>query len=231
MLLLKENKVNTQPIEKQIHTAYKFTVQGEPWLTIQGEGPFVGRRAVFVRLGGCNLLCPMCDADYTSDRRDWEIEELAATIEKYETPFVVLTGGEPFRQPIGPLLERLLQNNRVQIETNGSLFQPIPEHPMLTVVCSPKGRYVNPELIPRISAWKYVVQHGQVNERGLPLTTLGRTDPVFLPPEGTVAPIYVQPLDEYEMGKNKLNMQTAVDSVLRFGHILCLQTHKIAGLP
>ncbi len=28
--------------------------------TIQGEGPFSGRSAVFIRLAGCNLQCPMC---------------------------------------------------------------------------------------------------------------------------------------------------------------------------
>ena len=38
---------------------------------------------------------------------------------------VVLTGGEPFRQDIGPLIELLLEAGyEIQIETNGTLFRP-----------------------------------------------------------------------------------------------------------
>src|SRR3954467_9071958 len=34
--------------------------------TLQGEGPYSGCPAVFMRLAGCNLQCPGCDTDYTS---------------------------------------------------------------------------------------------------------------------------------------------------------------------
>jgi len=224
---------NNQPIEKQdAGDGRTLNVQGVPWLTIQGEGPFSGRRAVFVRLGGCNLNCPHCDADYTSDRRDWTVEELMTTVAQYDTPFVVITGGEPFRQPIQLFVVEMLRKGwRVQIETNGTVYRWLPfEHPRLSIVCSPKSRHVDPKLELYISAWKYVVQHDNVNDKGLPQSTLGRSDPVYTPAE-TTKPIYVQPLDEYEMGKNSLNMQTAVDAVLKHGYILCLQTHKIAGLP
>ena len=39
-------------------------------LTIQGEGPSVGRRAVFLRLRRCNLACDWCDTRYTWDKND-----------------------------------------------------------------------------------------------------------------------------------------------------------------
>ena len=35
--------------------------------TFQGEGPSIGRRAGFVRLGRCNLDCSWCDTPYTWD--------------------------------------------------------------------------------------------------------------------------------------------------------------------
>jgi len=33
----------------------------EIYSAIQGEGPHVGRRQIFLRLAGCNLACPYCD--------------------------------------------------------------------------------------------------------------------------------------------------------------------------
>lgn len=226
--------MNTQPIEKQIHSSHVLSVQGLPWLTIQGEGPYGGRRAVFVRLGGCQLRCEMCDTDYTSNRQDWEPGELVKAISEIgKKDMVVITGGEPYRQPLGTFVDLLLHQQRlVQIETNGGLFQVLNyRHGGLCVVCSPKTGGIDERLLPFIRAWKYVVQHGKTNDRGLPTSTLGRENPVYLPPVDHPAPIYVQPLDEGDVEKNALNLKTAVQCVLEHDYTLCLQMHKLAGLP
>ena len=43
--------------------------------TIQGEGPFAGRPAIFIRLAGCNLQCPGCDTEYTK-RQTMTVDEI-----------------------------------------------------------------------------------------------------------------------------------------------------------
>ena len=57
---------NTQPAEKQVKSSGLILAINSIFYTIQGEGPFAGSPAVFVRLAGCNLQCPMCDTEYTS---------------------------------------------------------------------------------------------------------------------------------------------------------------------
>ena len=62
-----------------------------------------------------------------------------------EDPLVVLTGGEPFRQNIMPLVHQLLAARwLVQVETNGTIFSYQSLYPTVmipgefSIVCSPK---------------------------------------------------------------------------------------------
>jgi len=210
--------------------------------TIQGEGPFSGHRAVFVRLAGCNLQCPGCDTDYTSFRRFLSPEEVLENVRCWEPteqntnlgrrPIVVLTGGEPFRQDIVPTVRLLvLHGYRVQIETNGTLFRDdLPWGPV-TIVCSPKSGKLNPQLVPRIDALKYVIEAGNVAVDGLPLNVLGGPiGKVARPPANFKGTIYVQPMDAHDAEANARNMQAAVASVMEHNYRLCIQTHKIAGV-
>jgi organic radical activating enzyme len=126
------------------------------FLTLQGEGPYQGRPAFFIRLAGCQLQCSFCDTYFDDGdllKLDEFLPRIIPMIEK-EAPFLaarynveegrplpivlVLTGGEPMLQPmIVPLLERLEKHfQNTQIESNGLLLQRIPK--TTTLVVSPK---------------------------------------------------------------------------------------------
>lgn len=242
--------MNSQQPQKLIHREDGGLQIYSIFHTIQGEGPFTGHRAVFIRLAGCNLQCPLCDTDYTIpndaglitpqealedvlgliNEADLEWENAMPPDEKY---LVVITGGEPYRQNLKPLIELLIVNRMfVQIETNGTLYQDLPYTDM-AVVCSPKTGSINKQLAPHISALKYVVTAGKVLDfDGLPLSALDHPcgDILARPPERFQGIIYLQPADEKDEEKNQANLQVAVNSVLKFGYVLQLQTHKIIGL-
>lgn len=230
--------MNNQLPEKRIQYADTLQVHSV-FHTIQGEGPFAGRPALFVRLAGCNLQCPACDTDYTSEREVFTHARLIAHIRLslQGKKLVVITGGEPFRQPIAEVVNALLRHGiQVQIETNGTLYTSTLCYgdPLLTIVCSPKTATVSKPLLPNIDAFKYVLKHGQVGIDGLPIKALDHpcASEVSRPPSNfRKERIYVQPLDEGNHLLNRLNMTTTIKSSLKHGYTLCLQLHKYADLP
>lgn len=100
----------------------------ERFLTFQGEGVHMGRRAFFIRLMGCPVHCPWCDSAGTW-HKDWippvknmmSVAELVLEAAKGHPEFVVITGGEPAIHDLHPLMIGL--NNvglAVHLETSGS---------------------------------------------------------------------------------------------------------------
>lgn len=237
--------MNTQPIEKRVVFGGTLAIHSI-FKTIQGEGPFAGHRAVFVRLAGCNLQCPACDTDYTSTVTQMTPNEVknAVLFSSQETTLVVITGGEPFRQNITSLVHALLSaGHTVQIETNGTLSPPEGLPPYVStdtnktnicfIVCSPKTGKVNKQLQPLICAYKYVVAHDSVADfDGLPLLALDHSAEPFVarPDSNYKGPVYIQPCDDKDNAINTLNLQACVESVLRHGYILQLQIHKLIGV-
>lgn len=235
---------NLQPIEKHDHEAPLEGLDVHSiFPTIQGEGPFVGQPAIFIRLAGCNLQCPLCDTDYTEGRSRLSIPAIYDTVLENQhsfRPLIVITGGEPFRQANLSQLVRFLigKDFRVQIETNGSLWQEdfamFPDS-RVTVVCSPKSGKLNSILAMRANAYKYVVKAGDIDYLdGLPIHALDHPvgKRVARPPMGyNPTKIYVQPADTQDEAENQSHLQAAIQSCRQFGYTLCIQTHKIINLP
>jgi 7-carboxy-7-deazaguanine synthase len=233
--------MNIQPIEKRVKRSDGMLDVHSIFLTIQGEGPFCGTPAVFIRLAGCNLQCPGCDTDYTQGRHAASAQEILNKVQEYQSSgLVVITGGEPFRQDITRLLNVLTDAGfYVQIETNGTL-EPVEYHYSIMpdirtgvyVVCSPKAGKVHPRINDVACCFKYVIAHDSIHDDGLPLRALEhRASPyVARPPKNWARPIYLQPMDSKDEELNRLNLQAAIDSCMKFGYILQLQIHKIINM-
>lgn len=213
------------------------------WKTIQGEGPYAGLPAVFIRLAGCNILCPHCDTDYTSVRRVMEVQDIVAAVRERagNAHLVVITGGEPFRQNLSRLAESLiLYDFLVQVESNGIQAPAVPvshyiwNSPSFQVVISPKGP-IDSVYFSKACAWKYVLSETNVADDGLPVYALGRRVKLDRPPELDIlvkkGMIWLQPEDAYDSNTNSKNLQAVLASCLRFGYRVSLQTHKILELP
>ncbi len=194
--------------------------------TVQGEGFNAGQRAVFIRLGGCNLACDFCDTDFEvfNALPVTRIMETVDALSKGTIKLVVITGGEPFRQPIEKLCSQLLASGyKVQIETNGTLYRSLPED--IEIICSPKntgqGYFpVRDDLLANVNALKFILSathplYSQVEEVGQGNRNI---------------PVYLQPMDEYDPVKNRQNFYYAIALAMKHGYRLSLQTHKAAGL-
>ena len=112
----------------------------EIFTSFQGEGPYIGTPATFLRLYGCNLNCQWCDTDISTYEMlsvDDVAEILMTQMEFNNINLLVITGGEPTLQmeEIKRLIKELPEDIKIQLETNGSIFEYIPE---IEYVISPK---------------------------------------------------------------------------------------------
>lgn len=226
------------------------------FLTIQGEGPFAGQPAVFVRLAGCNLQCPLCDTEYTEGARRVPVIDIIRAINEADpdgkAKVIVITGGEPLRQNILRLFLALMISSfpKVQVESNGKLLPDWDEaekvtvlnmlsSEFLTVVVSPKTARIHQFWADHATAFKYVVKDGRLDpEDYLPTVALEHPTGkggLWHPPLEDKRTIYLQPADEQDEALNELNIAETVRAVTHANgeatRVFGLQLHKYADLP
>jgi len=131
--------------------------------SVQGEGLYTGVPATFIRLQGCNLRCDFCDTGGALDKDAGLAMTEEDIVKKVENHLVVVTGGEPFFQQIGPLVGKLQSAGcQVNIETNG--LRPVNEkfdYRGVWITLSPKrviGYKAWHETIKHASEIKFVVE-------------------------------------------------------------------------
>jgi 7-carboxy-7-deazaguanine synthase len=133
--------------------------------SLQGEGPFMGRPAAFLRLSRCLApFCHWCDTPQgLSSGKMMTPLQIIEWLESFASRLVVITGGEPFLQWSSGLeqLVAMLSGSgwQIQYETSGKVELPVvcPG----SVVCSPKfldgcWRIIEAN-IARVEFFKFVV--------------------------------------------------------------------------
>ncbi len=120
------------------------TFISEIFSSVQGEGPYIGFRQVFVRFCGCNLACRFCDTNKKKDICRVEVKPGKRVFEEWSNPMdisdvsnnikrliratdphsISFTGGEPLLHVefINSLLSSIKKlGKKVYLETNGTL--------------------------------------------------------------------------------------------------------------
>lgn len=98
----------------------------EIFASIQGEGPYIGYKQVFIRFCGCNLDCTYCDTSFADnqDHTEFTPDELKKYLDDFNLKSIhsiSLTGGEPllwtdFLVEFLPTID-----NKIYLETNSTL--------------------------------------------------------------------------------------------------------------
>lgn len=191
----------------------------EIFYTLQGEGKYTGRAAVFVRFSGCNLRCPFCDTDFKAFREMTAQQITDAVCQWKDCGFVVLTGGEPTLQVDNELVGYLkAEGFYVAMETNGTGH--VPEQ-IDWVTLSPKSCFVShaPALVTE-----------KVNE--VKVVFDGVHDPQPYAMLSKDVHLSLQPCDTGDEKHNKEITHQCVEYIKQHPQWhLSLQTHKLIQIP
>ncbi len=199
----------------------------EIFASLQGEGLRQGEPTIFIRLAGCNLRCPFCDTKRAwTGGRETPIARIAARAARLRksrpAEWIVLTGGEPLLQDVGPLV-RLLKKKGflIQIETNGIFYRRLPVD-WYTLSPKPPDYAFHPGYRVRAREVKLVAS------RELTFAVAARVRDAFPP----AVPLLVQPESNTAASRAKaLRMVRRAAKEGRTNVRLSLQMHKILRIP
>ena len=224
----------------------------EIFASIQGEGLRQGEPTIFVRLAGCNLRCAFCDTKRVwTGGRETPIARIAARVARLQksspAEWIVLTGGEPLLQDVGPLV-RLLKNEghssaacmhgrvrrnltpgpnpgsrppKIQIETNGIIYRRLPID-WYTISPKPPTYAFHPEYRARAREVKLVAS------KELTYAVVVRVRDAF-PPS---VPLLLQPeSNSAASGAKALRLLRRAAREGRTNIRMSLQMHKILKVP
>ncbi len=118
--------------------------------TIQGEGGMIGVKTMFIRFGGCDYRCELCDSMHAVDPRAVKaharwltvaqiLDELIPVMRTTNTEWVTISGGNPVMWDLALLVSVLQEMEiKVAVETQGSIWRdwiPLCNH----ITISPKA--------------------------------------------------------------------------------------------
>lgn len=188
----------------------------EIFYSLQGEGRWMGRPAVFVRMSGCNLKCPFCDTDFRGYSEMSAHDILSRCLEEGgECRFIVLTGGEPSLQVDEQLIATLHQAGYyLSMETNGT--HAVPEG-IDWVTCSPKVDFTEggEPVVKQVDELKLIFDgEHQISDHGIACTFR-----------------YLQPCDVGNDSRNYLILNECIKYIKAHPEWqLSVQMHKIVGI-
>ena len=194
-----------------------YTVK-EIFYSLQGEGEYTGKPAIFVRFCGCNLKCPFCDTDFSGGTKMTQseiVEQITSLSDKCK--FIVFTGGEPTLQLTESLINTLHDKGYyLAMETNGTRAYP---QGIDWVTVSPKNDFCSNSTL-----WSsnYIADEVKVVYNG-------ENRPEIYGKYGRLK--FIQPCDTGDSQKNERILQKTIDWLKeRPDWRLSLQTHKIINV-
>ena len=204
----------------------------EIYYTLQGEGFYTGRPAIFIRFSGCNLwngleadrnkaICDWCDTNFFGINGPNGGKHSAPRIKKIiirlwpskqpEKPYVVFTGGEPLLQLDNKLISAVHNIGfEIGIETNGTITPP----KGIDWVCvSPKA---NTNLVVKAgNELKFVYPQCGLNPEKHEKLDFDH--------------FFIQPMDGSSQNENIKKSKEFVAKNPKWK--ISLQTHKLLGIP
>lgn len=143
----------------------------ELFYSLSGEGPSIGRPAIFIRLSKCNRCCIGCDTKIKDKVEEVTTSSVISRVQNYLKTYpnsrIIFTGGEPLLQPdaINEIINGL-PGQLFDIETNGTLYTQLDLFKRFNIiVVSPKKDCFNSskDSIAFFKKWQEISDNGGHN--------------------------------------------------------------------